>query len=468
MPEEVNGRKIFSLLEVTRSIQDTISNRYKSAYWIKAEMNKLNLYQSSGHCYPDLVEKQDGKVIAQIRANLWKTDYQKINSNFQRILKEPLKDGIKILFSAKINFHPQYGLSLQIIDIDPGFTLGDLEKEKQETIQKLQTEQIFTKNKELKLPVLPQRIAVISVETSNGYADFLNIIESANQSWNYSFFHLLFPSLLQGDNAVTTIIRQLRRIKKVINHFDVVAIVRGGGGDIGLSCYNNYELAREIARFPIPVITGIGHSTNETVVEMLAYENAITPTKLADFLIQKFHSFSTPVEKAEEIIIDHCRRIIQEEKTRFSSEVKLLQSIARNRLVQHQNEVKQQVQSLFHQSRFRIRSEKEYLASAVEQIKKGTYQFCSAEKQTILQFVLSLKKDVITQLKHNTFVLNATEQNLKNISPENVLRRGYSITKLNGKSLRSYDQVREGELLETVLHHGTVLSTVKSAKNTEK
>jgi exodeoxyribonuclease VII large subunit len=463
MPEEINGRNIFSLLEVTKSIQKTIANRYKRTYWIKAEMNKLNYYQRSGHCYPDLIEKKNGQVIAQIRANLWKDDYQKVNSNFQRVLKEPLKDGIKILFSATINFHPLYGLALRIIDIDPSFTLGDLEKEKQETIKKLQAEQIFTKNKKLKFPVLPQRIAVISVETSKGYADFLKVFESANRSWNYSFFHLLFPSLLQGDNAIRTIIEQLRRIEKVIHHFDVVAIVRGGGGDIGLSCYNNYDLAKEIVLFPIPVITGIGHSTNETVAEMIAYENAITPTKLAEFLIQKFHNFSVPVQKAEEKIIDKSRRLIQEEKIKFSSEVKLLRSVTRNILVQNQNEVKQQVQSLFQQLRFRIRSEKEYLTSAGEGIKKGTYQFCASEKQNILQFAVNLKKDVNVQLKQVTFLLNTTEQNLTNLSPRNVLKRGYSITQLNGISIRSFDQVKEGNLLNTLLYDGNVLSTVKSA-----
>lgn len=468
MSEEINGRKIFSLLEVTKSIQKTIAKRYKSAYWIKAEMNKLNFYQRSGHCYPELVEKKDGKVIAQIRANLWRDNYQKINSNFQRVLKEPLKDGIKILFSATIDFHPEYGLALRIIDIDPSFTLGDLEKEKQETIKKLNAEGIYRKNKELKIPIVPQRVAVISVETSKGYADFLKVFESAKKNWNYSFFHLLFPSLLQGDRAIKTIITQLKRIKKVKHHFDIVAIIRGGGGDIGLSCYNNYDLAREIAMFPIPIITGIGHSTNETVAELVAFKNTITPTELADFLIQKFHNFSVPVQKAQEKIIDRSERLIKEEKTKFTSEVKLLRSVTRNILVQHKNEVKQEVQALSQQSRFSIKNEKEYLALAGEGIKKGTYQFCAAEKQHILQFVVNLKKDIVTQLKQVKFLLTTTEQNLINLSPTNVLKRGYSITKLNGKSIRSFDQVKEGDSLNTLLYTGSVQSTVKSANKPTK
>ncbi len=166
MPEIINDKKIFSLFEVTKSIQKTIAERYLSSYWIKAELNKLNYYQHSGHCYPELVEKKDGKVIAQIRSNLWKSDFININNNFKRVLNEPLKDGIKILLLASIQFHPEYGLSLNIHDIDPSFTLGDLEKEKQESIQKLKQEEIYDANKKLKIPLIPQRIAIISVETS--------------------------------------------------------------------------------------------------------------------------------------------------------------------------------------------------------------------------------------------------------------------------------------------------------------
>ena len=468
MPEQLNGKTIFTLLEVTRSVQRTIANRYGSAYWIKAEMNKLNFYRQSGHCYPDLVEKADGKVIAQIRCNLWKDDYAKINTNFQRVLKEPLKDGINILFLANIAFHPKYGMTLRIIDIDPSFTLGDLEQEKQTTIQKLQQEGIFNKNKALDLPILPQRIAIISVETSNGYADFLKVIESAETGWNYKFFHLLFPSLLQGDNAVKALMQQLERIRKVIHHFDVVAIVRGGGGDVGLSCYNNYDLAKAIALFPIPVITGIGHSTNETVTELIAYENAITPTKLAEFLIQHFHEFSVPVQKAEEKIIDRSKRLIRDEKAKFAGEVKLFRSATRNILKENQNAVKEQVRTLLQQSRFRIKREQEYMATAGEEIKKGTYQFCASQRQSMMQFSVSLKKDAIAQLKQTRLILNNTDQNLTNLSPGNVLKRGYSITLLDGKSLRSYDQVKEGELLNTVLYEGSVLSTVKSSVKTLK
>jgi len=466
MPEIVNDKTVFTLLEVTKSIQKTLAERYKSAYWVKAEMNKLNYYSHSGHCYPELVEKANGKVIAQIKSILWKDDYINVNNNFLNVLKEPLKDGIKILFLAKISFDPAYGLSLRIIDIDPSYTLGDLEKEKQETIKRLKSEGIFNRNKLLQIPMLPKRIAIISVETSKGYADFLKVLET--NSWNYKFFHFLFPSLLQGDRATVSIKNQLKRIKKVRGHFDVVAIIRGGGGDIGLSCYNNYELAREIALFPIPVITGIGHVTNETVVEMISFSNAITPTKIAEYLLQKFHNFSVPVQKAEEKIRDKSRRLISDEKTKFGSEIKLFRSVTENILIGNRNQIKENINSLVQQTTFRFKNEKEYLRTGREEIKRGTLKLCAAEKLEINGFALTMKKDVISQIIQSKTALNNMEKNIENMSPQSVLKRGYSITMSNGKAIKSTENLKEGDALETIVYEGRIFSLVKSTKNTQE
>jgi exodeoxyribonuclease VII large subunit len=482
MPEIVNDKKVFSLLEVTKSIQKALADRYKSSFWVKAEMNKLNFYSQSGHCYPELVEKKDGKVIAQIKSHLWKDDFIRINSNFQRILKEPLKDGIKILFQAKIVFDPVHGLALWITDIDASYTLGDLEREKQETIKQLKDEGIFNKNKAIKLALLPQRIAIISVETSKGYADFLKVIET--NSWNYRFFHLLFPSLLQGDKAIQDITIQLKRIEKVKSHFDVVAIIRGGGGDVGLSCYNNYQLAKEIALFPLPVITGIGHATNETVSEMISFSNAITPTKLAEYLIQKFHNFSVPVQEAEKKVIDKSRRLLSEEKVKFHSEIKLFRSVTENILITNRNEVKSVSRALLQQAQFIFKNENEYLKAAKIKIIKGTNTCYSNTKLEIKNIAIIIRKDshsllhqfklIIAQLTQNLHTqsglklkstlleLNNIEKNIANMSPANVLKRGYSITLLNGKSVKNIIQVKNGDTINTTIFEGNIISIVTS------
>ena len=506
MPEKVNEKMIFSLLEVTQSIQKTLAERYTSSFWVKAEMNKLNYYPHSGHCYPDLLEKKTERVVAQIRATLWKEDYLRINSHFEQVLKEPLKDGIKIIFCARISFDPIHGLSLRILDIDPSYSLGELEKEKFETIAKISKEGIFNKNKEHHLPLVPKRIAIISVQTSKGYSDFLSIID--NNEWGYKFFLLLFPAILQGDSSVSSIMRQLKRIEKVKSHFDVVAIIRGGGGEVGLSCYNSYLLAREIALFPLPVITGIGHSTNETVVEMVAFENAITPTKLAEYLLQRFHNFSVPVKRAEERLVEKSIKILKEERANFHHVVKYFRSVAGNMLATGKYEIKRESEALVQQSNFLLRREREFNISMVNGIKKGTVLFCNHTRQDIKSLALQMKKDVVTTLNHSDLLImqnlqqvergssvllssgsmgiqrqneklfeeaaffiktnvnemTAIERSIINMDPKNVLKRGYSITLLNGKALKSVTQANPGEIVETLLIDGKISSTILTTK----
>jgi exodeoxyribonuclease VII large subunit len=466
MSEEVDRKKVFSLIEVTRSIQKTLLDRYTSSFWVKAEMSKLNFYVHSGHCYPELIEKQEGKIIAQIRSHIWKDDYIAINEKFLKVINEPLKDGIKILFLAKISYDPVYGLALRIIDIDPDYTLGDLEKEKQETIRKLREDNLFERNKSLKVPLLLQRIAIISVETSKGYADFLNVLET--NPWNYKFFHFLFPALLQGEKAVDSIICQFTRIKKVIHHFDAVAILRGGGGDIGLSCFNSFDLAKEVCLFPIPVITGIGHTTNETVVELISYSNAITPTKIAEYLIQKFHNFSVPIQNAEEKIIQQSRRILSSEKERLYNEVNLFFSVTENILTENHNEVRGLLQKLHQQSLFLLRMQSEYLVNCLINIKKGVTTLCLSMNHELKRLSVNLGKNTSFQFRQVNLLLMGIEKNIINMSPLNVLKRGYSITLADGKPVKSVSQVKENDQIETIVFDGEITSLVRSTKKQHK
>ena len=465
MPEKLENKTIFSLLEVTKSIQKTISERYKTDFWVKAEMNKLNLYRHSGHCYPELVEKQGEKVVAQIRSILWKDDYVRINNAFLKILQEPLKDGIKILFLANITFDPVHGLSLRIIDIDPAYTLGDLEREKQETIQRLRSEGIFGLNKTTKLSLLPKRIAIISVESSKGYADFTKVIETNN--WNYTFFHMLFPSVLQGEKAIPSITRQLARIKKVQHHFDVVAIIRGGGGDVGLSCYNNYALAKEIALFPLPVITGIGHATNLTVSEMISYENAITPTKIAEYLLQKFHNFAVPVQQAQDIIIDVSQQLLTDQKTNLRSYTKLFRSVVENKLLFNKGIIKEQIQSIVQQSGFIFKNGRSSLLKISADIQKDAIVSCKASVLDIENLLEKIKMSSSGFLKNKNLEMEHIQKNITNMSPEKVLQRGYSITLHNGRSINNIAQLQPGDEIKTIISNGEINSTIQTIKEGE-
>ncbi|MEG2071151.1 MAG: exodeoxyribonuclease VII large subunit, partial [Bacteroidales bacterium] len=306
--ETFNDRPIYTLSEITKSIQTTISKTYTKAYYIKAEILKLNLYPHSGHCYPELVEKENNKIKTSLRAIIWKSQFDAINKRFLTITGEKLKENINILCLATVEFSSQYGLALYIQDIEPTYTLGEMVKNKREVIERLKKEGVFTANKEKQLPVLPKRIAIISVETSKGYSDFM--ITLNQNSWNYKFECELFPSILQGDKAITTINQRLDEIEKKRSQFDCVVIVRGGGADIGMSCYDDYQLANRVATFSLPVISGIGHSTNESVTDMVAYTYKITPTEVAYFLIQKFHEFAIKVEELQSNMVKSASYLI--------------------------------------------------------------------------------------------------------------------------------------------------------------
>jgi exodeoxyribonuclease VII large subunit len=458
MPEATGDKKVFSLYEVTRSIQKTLAERYSSAFWVKAEMIKLNHYSHSGHCYPDLVEKKNGKVIAQMKSVLWKTDYQRIDLKFQHVLKEPLKDGINILFFATITFDPQYGLSLVIVDIDPTYSLGELEREKQETIQRLQSEGIFSGNKSRSLPLLPQRIAVISVETSKGYADYLKMLDQ--NPAGYKFFNFLFPSLLQGEKSVGSIITQLRKIRKVHSYFDAVAIIRGGGGDLGLSSYNNYELAREIALFPIPVFTGIGHSTNETVSEMVSFKNAITPTELADFLLKKFESFALVVHQSTGIISERAKQLLSGEKLVLENTLKYFQAVTKNHLLKSKGVINTSIERLSQFSRFVVRENITSLDLTRERLKGLSGVLLKGELRKITESSDKLRQAGLQFLHSQKDSIGRIEKTVSILDPVNILNRGFTITLKNGKSLKQSSDLKPGDEITTILADGHVTSTV--------
>ena len=414
MPELMDNKTVFTLLEVSRSIQKTIAERYKSLYWIKAEMNKLNHYSHSGHCYPELLEKKEGKVVAEMRSILWKMDYQRINRQFMEVLGEPLREGITMLFQAGISYDPLYGFSLKIVDIDPTFVLGELEKEKRESIKKLTEEGIFDANKRLPFPLIPKRLAIISVETSKGLSDFFKIING--NPWGYKIECTLFPALLQGDKSISSIIKQLEVIANKLEDFDAVAIIRGGGGDVGLSSYNNYFLSKAIAIFPIPVLTGIGHSTNETVSEMVAYKNAITPSELADFLLQKFHNFAIPVDNALERMLRAVRRSFEEENLKLK-----------------------------------------HIVSSISWNSKTLLLKDKAELNGLQAHLIRFSRQSI---KENQAQLQHLERMLGIVNPIHILKRGFSIVRIDGKSVHKLDQVEIGSELEIQLEDGKIISKV--------
>ena len=477
-------RQIFTLKQVALSIKKTIEDRYHQMYWVKAEMHKLNLYPS-GHCFPELLQKEDGKILAQMTASIWSHNYQRINKKFVEIVKEPLREDSTLLMQVKIVFHETYGLSLQILDIDPNYALGELQRERQETLLRLQKENLLNLNQSLPFPLLPKRIAIISADTSKGLSDFRKVVDTNH--WNYTFFTVLFQAYLQGDIAVKSIQEQLRKIEKVKHHFDVVLIVRGGGGEVGLSCYNNFELCKSIATFPLPILTGIGHSTNLTVAEMVAYRNAITPTELGDFLIQSFHNFSVPVKDAIKTIRTYSKNTLELENKSLTSELKLFKNATTQRLNETKNHLVNASTSVRTNAKFSLAREKENVHNSQKLIKKSAKDVFSIETSSIaslienvgkrIQFELKIKKGEVeraveifpkiiqNKLNSQKISLQQLEQSVKLMDPIQVLKRGYSITLIDGKTIKENTEIKPGKTIITKTYFGEIESQVVKKKD---
>ncbi len=418
----MRSRPIFPLSKLTAAIENVINSYCSRIVWVKAEIVRLNYYSHTGHCFPELVEKKDGKIIAEIRGNIWKPNFEEINRKFKLVLNEDLGDDMSVVIQATVTYHPVYGLALNILDIDPEFTLGELARQKMETIKKLREENVFDSNKKTSLPLLPKTIALISVSSSKGYQDFINVIE--NNPQDYKFHIKLFPAVLQGEKAVTTIIEALNRINEHKKVFDAVVIVRGGGGEIGLSCYDNYNLAKTIAGFPLPVLTGIGHSSNETVCELVAYQSFITPTRIAGFLLEQFHTFDT---------------ILKENTASLSTGVEWL----------HNRENAE------------LKEMSTHFAMAVSRNVKRA-------ENDIKYLINSIAYSAGALLKNDKAELKNISTSLHYLDPQTILKRGFSITRLHGKIVKGTTGISPGDLLQTRFYDGEIESRVEKVEEEKK
>lgn len=461
MPEEIDHRKIFTLQEVTQSIRQTISKRYTAVYWVKAEMNKLNLYPHSGHCYPDLLQKKDGQVVAQMRGTLWKQDYERVNANFMKYMHEPLSDGVQLLMLTSIHFDANYGLTLRISDIDTAYTLGDLEKEKRETMLRLQKEGVFNLNKTLPFPLLPKRVAVISVSSSKGYADFLQITQARMKG--FVMEHHLFPSLLQGEQAVNQITTRLKQIESIQQHFDLVAIVRGGGGDVGLAIFNQYQLAYAIATFPLPVLTGIGHATNSTVTEMVAHSAASTPSELADMLMDRFEIFTASLNHAAQKLLK-SKQVMEKHKQRLQDIQRSLPRQSRQMLSMQQHTFSHQLSRLKLSTSHQMQTGHNQLRAIQHLLPSHFYHKVQVYRQQLSLQTEQLKKNSFNHLKQKLTGLYSLETNLRLLDPQQLLKRGYSMSFQQGKLINSIQQVKQGMTIVTRFYDGEAISTIESTK----
>ncbi len=473
------------LSELNGLVRKSLSAAFPAPVWVIGEISEIKANQS-GHCYLMLVEKEEGsdRIVAQARATIWSYTFRMLRPFFETTTGQPLTEGLKVLVSASVEFHELYGYSLNIRDIDPTYTLGDMAKRRREIIRRLTDEGVVDMNKELDLPLVPQRIAVVSSPTAAGYEDFVDQLK--NNSYGYAFYVKLFPAVMQGTQAEASIIGALDRIYGYEDFFDVVVIIRGGGSASDLLCFDNYNLAYHITQFPLPVLTGIGHEKDDSIVDLVAHTRLKTPTAVAEFLISGAARFETNLDDLEKQFVDRVQEIIDEEKSRIERWATELSPIVREQLTDRKhtlmemvwkmkNGVKLDLKSRDHaldkSSRQINWSARKYLSDRRNHLDRSAGNIFAGAKSRIVSGRNRLTREVMRtgqlvnkQLATEEHRLKMAGQRVRLIDPRHILARGYSITTLNGRALKTVANVNPEDIIATHLSDGIILSKVSELK----
>lgn len=432
--------KALSLFELNSLVRETLELTFSNEYWVRAEISELRVNR---HCYMELVQKDSHKngIIAKARAQVWANRWAFIKPMFEDMTHQSLAAGMQVLVKAEITFHELYGYSLNITDIDPTYTLGDIAKRRQEILRQLAQEGISTMNQELPLPRMLQRIAIISSASAAGYGDFCNQLK--NNPARLAFHTQLFQATMQGDDVTPSIINALNCIAGQQEQWDAVVIIRGGGATSDLSGFDTLELAENVAQFPLPIITGIGHERDDTVIDLIAHTRMKTPTAAAEFLIQHQSKELELLESIAASIFLSASNLLQAEKIR----IQVLTA---------------KIPTLFSAIQARETIKIDRLSAAMGY---KALQHIEGEKNriSIIKKQLALYTDNL--LNHQKKRIEQAKNKLENASPERILKLGFSITRVNGQAIKSFDDVREGDNIETTLATGTINSTVTWKRN---
>ena len=411
--------EVLTLFELNSLVHEVIEDNFDEQYWVVGELSDVSTPAFGGHFYGELVQKdgESDRIVARERITCWARNYNMIRLRFQKEAGETLRKGLQVKLLVEVNFHEQYGYSLNVVDIDSTFTLGDLAKRRREILQQLEKDGILHDNQSLPLPRLLKRIAVISSATAAGYGDFCHQLEE--NDYGFHFDVQLFPAVMQGEQVPESIIAALEEVQNA-KPFDLVVIIRGGGASSDLSDFDSYELAACIALYPLPVLTGIGHERDETVLDYVAHTKVKTPTAAAAFIIEHQAEEAALLDDLYQRITHSAKEQIQREKQRL----------------EHQRAV---LPLLF----------------------MGFYQKGENKLVLLSQRLSSSAKQSLEREKHS---LQLMQQRLNSLDPRLLLKRGYTITTCGGKLVRSIEGLAEGEVLTTQTEKGEIYSKVVRCK----
>lgn len=471
-----------TLKELNLLIKDTLQLSFPESLWVVAEIGELKTNQA-GHCYIELVQKEDqaDTIVARSRATIWSWQFRFIKPYFESTTGQTLAAGIKVLIAVSVEFHEVYGISLNIKDIDPTYTLGDMARKRQEIIKRLTDEGVIAMNSEIPLADIPSRIAIISSPTAAGYEDFINQLQ--NNSSGYQFYTKLFPAMMQGNDAAKSMINALDHIFEHEELFDVVVIIRGGGSQMDLNCFNDYDLAYHVAQFPLPVLTGIGHEKDESITDMVAHTKLKTPTAVAEFLIEKMDLAADKIDELENAFFDAVTTILETEKNRIEQTIKLFKPLIKSKLertllqLAHLAKgVKPIVNDVIDRQQFRLIQLSAGLKSETLALLKKQHHYIEHHKATV-SFTVKLKNnrenqyidektELLSRMVHQKIIkefnrVEWLEKNKQLIDPKNILKRGFSITLKNRKAVKNANELSQGDTIENILYNGKVVSEVK-------
>lgn len=408
--------RTLTLFEINSIVKETLTASLPESFWIKAELSEVRTV-SSGHCYIEFVErdKKSSAIIAKARGIIWSNAFALLSPYFEEITGQPFRAGITILAEVSITFHELYGFSLTVTDIDPSYTLGETERRRREIISLLEKEGVLTLNKELHLPRLLQRIAVISSDTAAGYGDFCNQI--ASNPYGFGFTLKLFSAVMQGNAVEPSVISALEVIADETEDWDAVVIIRGGGAVSDLDGFDTYLLAASCAQFPLPIITGIGHERDMTVLDMVANTRCKTPTAVAAFLIERMLSLSAEISSYSSRLAASTDAYLKRDSERVDACAHRLNIVCE--------------------------------------------RFFRGEEMRLLMLSERMKAAVKSKLREEENKIALAERSVKAANPINILKQGYSMTLRNGKVVRRVEELASGDEIITRLADGDVSSLVK-------
>ena len=430
------GETAITLLEFNRRVNRLLHDTSVQRCWIVAETSDVMV---RNHCYMELVQKnpETGLTEAKARAIIWASRFAVLRNTFETATGQAFGNGLKVMVEVSANFHEQFGYSLVISDINPTYTLGDMARQRMEIINRLKREGIINLNKELEMPSVPQRIAVISAGTAAGYGDFIDQLHG-NQS-GLKFYTCLFQASMQGANTAASIIAALNRIYANAGLFDCVVIIRGGGATSELNAFDNYDLAANVAQFPLPVIVGIGHDRDTTVLDEVANVRVKTPTAAAEWLLGKAQTALESLNSISDMIANIAKDMIASVRQQLAYYANTIPLTAENTITRNKSMLQNYMNMIPLRAHTRIESAGKDLDVWRERITIAVEQ----------------------HLQHEKMRLQTLEKQVELLSPDRVLKRGYSLTVANGRIVTDASTLAKGDVMETRFASGKVISEVK-------